>query len=387
MEDKLALRVRSLKTLEKAWVAIQRNARTSKSLDTKNEVATFGADLQNNLRRINRRLQKRSFIFPPAKGLKIPKDKNDKSKFRPLVVAKVESRVVQRAIHDILVTVPAIQDFVRTPHSFGGIKKGKDDEIAAVPAAIQAVLDAIGSGANYIIRSDITAFFTKIPKSVVTEIVRKAVNDDEFTDLFVKAITVELENMAQLRGSAAAFPIEDIGVAQGNSLSPLLGNIILYNFDRELNKRPDVRCIRYIDDFIILGPDKSVVENTYSKALSILGKLHMETSMLKTKRASVKEGFDFLGIDLSNGFIRPARKSRERMIASIKKATSESVRAFRDHKTVGDIDRSLSLLVTLNRMSGIMQGWGKHYRFCNDTECLRKLDEEISAIIREYLSI
>src|SRR5258706_109174 len=80
----------------------------------------------------------------PARGVRIPKDKKDKSSFRPLVVAKVESRIVQRAIHDVLVSVPAIQTFVRTPYSFGGIKKHYDDDIAAVPAAIRAVLDAIG---------------------------------------------------------------------------------------------------------------------------------------------------------------------------------------------------------------------------------------------------
>ena len=63
----------------------------------------------------------------------------------------------------------------------------------------------------------------------MTKIVMDAVKDQEFIDLFTRAITVELENMAQLREAANAFPIEDIGVAQGNSLSPLLGNLILYD--------------------------------------------------------------------------------------------------------------------------------------------------------------
>src|SRR5208337_5315403 len=116
------------------------------------------------------------------------------------------------------------------------------------------------------IRSDIAKFFTRIPKSSVTDIVAKAVNDDEFVDLFPRAITVELENLAQLREQANAFPIEDIGVAQGNSLSPLLGNLFLYEFDVELNKRPDVRCIRYIDDFIILAPSRDVAESVFAEA-------------------------------------------------------------------------------------------------------------------------
>ncbi|NKE48760.1 RNA-dependent DNA polymerase [Roseomonas frigidaquae] len=386
MEKNYFLDIRRQKTLEKAWLAIQRNARSSKSEDTRNEVAAFASDLQNNLRRISRHLQKGTFKFPPAKGVKIPKDPKDKSIFRPLVVAKVESRVVQRAIHDVLITIPKIQVYVRTPHSFGGVKKDKEDNISAVPAAIQAVLDAIGNGGKFIIRSDITSFFTKIPKSSVTRIVSDAVQMDGFMDIFSKAIAVELENMAQLRESAKAFPIEDIGVAQGNSLSPLLGNIILYDFDKELNKDKDVRCIRYIDDFIIIAPNKSVAENAYSKALHILKGLGMDTSHKKTMKASVTAGFDFLGIELVNGFIRPSSKSQARMIASVEKTIQESKRVFRSTRKTGEVGKNESLLKTLNKISGIMQGWGKHYKFCNDRECLRRLDERILSLIREYLA-
>ena len=128
------------------------------------------------------------------------------------------------------------------------------------------MLDAIGDGCRYVIRSDIAKFFTCIPKSKVTQIVSSAVQDQEFVGLFEQAIAVELENMAQLRERAKAFPIEDIGVAQGNSLSPLLGNLFLYDFDQEFNKRPGVRCIRYIDDFIILAPSQEIAEITFVEA-------------------------------------------------------------------------------------------------------------------------
>lgn len=144
MESKLALQVRRRKVIDVAWVAIKRNARTSKSQDTRDEIAAFEANLTTNLRRISRELQQNNFVFPPARGIKIPKDKSDRASFRPLVVAKVESRIVQRAIHDVLVSVPAIQKFVHTPYSFGGIKKKKDDDLAAVPAAIKAILCASG---------------------------------------------------------------------------------------------------------------------------------------------------------------------------------------------------------------------------------------------------
>ena len=83
-------------------------------------------------------MQKNKFKFVPAKSIRIPKGK-DKKQFRPLVVARVESRIVQRAIHDVLSDVPALQPLIYTPHSFGGVKKRLKKELAAVPAAIQAV--------------------------------------------------------------------------------------------------------------------------------------------------------------------------------------------------------------------------------------------------------
>jgi retron-type reverse transcriptase len=385
MECKLALEVRKQKTIEAAWSAIHRNARTSKSQVTKEEIAAFEAELSKNLKRIRRQLQEKKFVFKPARGIKIPK--KDKASFRPLVVAKVESRIVQRAIHDVLVSQPAIHKFVRTPYSFGGVRKEEGDDLASVPAAIRAVLSGIERGAKYVIRSDISQFFTRIPKSAVTTIVKQAVNDQEFIELFTQSISVELENMAQLREAAKAFPIEDIGVAQGNSLSPLLGNLILYDFDAELNKQPDVTCIRFIDDFLILGPNNSVVSNTYDKAKHLLAKLGMSVSEPKTQKSSVREGFEFLGIELANGFIRPTKDAQQSVLSSIESTLAESYDEFVKFPNSGALPIRLSLLRTLERVAGIMQGWGKHYRFCNDSKCFELLDEKISEHIRKYLSI
>jgi RNA-directed DNA polymerase len=373
--------------IEDAWLAIKRNARISKSEDTRDEIAAFEANLTSNLRRLSRELQQNKFVFPPARGVKIPKDEKNKSSFRPLVVAKVESRIVQRAVHDVLLSVPAIQKFLHTPYSFGGIKKKKDDDLAAVPAAIRALLDAIGAGCKFVIRSDIEKFFTRIPKSVVTGIVAKSVADDEFTELFSRSIAVELENMAQLRDHANAFPIEDIGVAQGNSLSPLLGNLFLFDFDFALNMRPDVRCIRYIDDFIILAPRKELAENAFAKAKRILEKLGMSVSPdeNKTQRAAIEAGFEFLGIDLSNGFIRPTRKAQERLIGSVELTLKESRIAFREHDKTGELPHARSVLGSLGKVAGVMHGWGKHYRFCNDSACFQRLDQRVETLIRDYL--
>ena len=239
MQGSLISRVRSSRTLSDAWTAVRRNGRVSKSERTREEIAAFESDALVNLRRIQGQLQNGRFTFQKSIGKPILK-KNKKS-IRPLVISPVVSRIVQRAIHEVLADLPTLQPYVRTPYSFGGIRKEKGtDKLSAVPAAIQSVLDAIGNGANFIVRSDISDFFTKIPKPAVTEIVSRASKDKQFIELFSQAIKVELENMAALRHNAAKFPIEDIGVAQGNSLSTLLGNLYLHEFDAEMNMSRDV---------------------------------------------------------------------------------------------------------------------------------------------------
>ena len=257
MPSVLLKKVWGTRALERAWHVIEENSRTSKSQDVKKEVDAFREETSSKLRSLSGRLSHNSFVFPPAKGIAIPKIGNGGkvTQFRPIVLANVECRIVQRAILNVLLEVPGLQKYIHTPYSFGGIRRKSENDLAAVPAAINSVLDYIGAGSNFVLCADISKFFTRIPKTVVTAIVANAVQGEQFMQLFKSAIAVELSNLAELREKADAFPIYDIGVAQGNSLSSLLGNILLHDFDLQMNDS-DCHCIRYIDDVIILAPTK-----------------------------------------------------------------------------------------------------------------------------------
>lgn len=390
MTSPLIKSVRGLRSLERAWHVIRENARTSKSNDVQKEVERFEEDASRNLRSLSARLSHGSFKFPPAKGVPISKDKPGgpkTGKFRPIVIADVESRIVQRSILDVLLFVPALQPYAQNAYSFGGIRK-TEDSLGAVPAAINAVLKAIEGGAKFVAVGDISSFFTRISKEAVTKIVRDATGDDEFTEFFKKAITVELANMAELREKAQKFPTHDIGVAQGNSLSPLLGNIILHEFDRQMNEG-DCRCLRYIDDIIILAPGKKAAEAKMLLAVKILSKLGMELSAEKSfiKPIPVSECFDYLGIELNNGFIRPASSAKAKLLAKVQGELDASVAAFKALDHGQPLPKVRSLISTLKRVDGIVQGWGKHYRFCNDGQCFANLDDQLADMIRKYLGI
>jgi retron-type reverse transcriptase len=382
---KLLPKVWRTQNLESAWRAIRSNGRSSLSPQTRSEIEEFDACSSQQIVRIQERLRKNRFVFQSARGAKIKKQ-GKPGAFRPLVIAKVESRVVQRAIHNVLIDQQGIKNIVDTPYSFGGVKKHEGQVLAAVPGAIQALLDEIGVGATFVIRSDIKAFFTKIPKSQVMSTISDILADDSFVNFLHEAIKVDLENSEELGTDLFAFPVDDLGVAQGSSLSPLLGNIYLADFDRKMNELKGVKCLRYIDDFIILGKDKPTCLRAFKSAVTLLEEKGLEISPDKTQMRAVSAGFEFLGIEITPGFIRPSKTARARLLALASDAYKASLESFRKCRLGADPLPDRSLARTLTRVNGIVYGWGMHYFFCNDSTVVKQLDLELEKLLDSYLA-
>lgn len=391
--------MRKLDNLERAWRVIKQNGRSSNSETVRLDLEQFAEDAPQKLRSLKGRLGRNSFEFEKAKGVPIPKvDAKGKptGKIRPIVLAPVESRVVQRAVLNVLVDQEELKPYIATPYSFGGIrstrKRGeqkRDEQVAAVPAAIKAVLDEIGQGRCYIATADIRAFFTRVSKEHVLGVISAAIgNDSEFISFLRKAITVELANIAFLKEYAADFPTADIGVAQGNSLSPLLGNIALADFDLIMNEG-DCRCIRYIDDFVIMAPTAKAANARLAKAIKLLSALGMQLSPEKSSKgaAPVDSGFEFLGVYIGPGLIRPGAKAQARFLESISDAFASSRKAMIGLKNGVALESDRSLVATLKRVGGMVDGWGKHYWFCNDGQVFAGLDQRISAEVGAFLGV
>ncbi len=390
MKSRLLKKVRSKRNLESAWKVIEENGRSSKSKTVRNEIERFREDPTKNIELLYRSLQKGTFVFPPAKGIALPKDKSPgavaaPASIRPIVLAKVESRIVQRSVLNVLTDLPGLQRYIDNPHSFGGLRKTEPQRLSAVPAAVSSVLDEIDAGAKFVMSADISGFFTRIPKSAVTSLISEAAADPEFVQFFEKAIHVELANMAELRELGSKFPIEDLGVAQGNSLSPLLGNILLNDFDHQMNAG-DCRCKRYIDDFIILAPNAAAAASRMRLAQRLLSKFGMELSASKTSKSpiSIDDGFDFLGIQFANGFVRPSQKARTKLVQNVESEFKKSMQAFHACRTDAPFDSTLSFVATLKRVDGIIRGWGKHYYFCNDADLFARIDARLDELLRSY---
>lgn len=365
--------------MRRAWQKVYENGIKSKSEQTQKDVRNFANKSDRNLDRIYRKLLRKEWEFEPALGIFTRSHSGKKQ--RPLVVSPIENRIIQRSILDVLQKVPAIKAYYEIESSFGGIE-GK-----SVRAALEKVYLCIKNGACYYIRSDIKDFFTNIPKDIVLSIIAKHISDRDFNTLLLKATKVELRNLHELKESAKAFPLYEIGVAQGCCLSPLIGNILLHDFDIEMNDR-GISCIRYIDDFIMLGDNLSHLNRAFKNAKRLLGALGLEVhdpdvNKGKADLGNIKNGFNFLGCIYTPGLLRPNSESCNRLLTHIDTVLKDSITMMREPKKL--YDKRKSLIRTLIDVDNILMGWGNQYSFCNNEQVFKHIDSEVDKKIQNYL--
>jgi RNA-directed DNA polymerase len=304
--------VRLTKSLWKAWRHVFRASLKSASEQNREAAWEFDAHAAARINRIQRQLQEGRFKFAPARG--IPKRREGKSP-RPIVDAPLRNKIVQRSILSVVQDIPTVKSAIRNPASFGGL------EGRSVRHAMEAIVGAVNAGAQIYARSDIQDFFSNIPKSDVEKALHQLIDDGAFVDLIMRALEVELENLQELGANKQFFPLHEIGVAQGCCLSPFIGNVLLRDFDRQMNCRGIV-CFRYVDDFVILGPDSRSTRRAFSSAQKTLEKLGLTVydpfaDSDKAKMGPVESGFEFLGCRIRPGMISPSKAAKHRLLGKV----------------------------------------------------------------------
>lgn len=367
----------SLPRLRQAWRVVQQNGLASKSPQTRQEIEEFSANIDRHLQRIIRQLKASKFVFPPSLG--VAAQKKGKSSKRPIVISPVKNRIVQRAILDVIQEIPEIKAIQDSRFNYGGVLK------LGVPEAINAAYDAsIDHG--YFIRTDIKSFFINIPRDRALRIISKHVDDLEFNDLLEQATITELINIAALGRDSELFPLENIGVAQGSCLSPLLCNLLLHDFDKKMNGR-GIKCIRYIDDFILFAKNKEYAIKALHDAIRILDKMKLEIYIPsndsdKAEQGLTKDGFDFLGCNIKRNRVRPTNKATKNLIDKIKSIAELSLKAISQPESA--IKNKNTYKDALVDISNTIRGWGNTYFFCTDDQLMSNLDQHIAQLIGKF---
>ena len=171
-----------------------------------------GASLVS-LQKISSDLKAGKFDFSPVRKVHVLK--RNKEELRSLVLISPRDKVVQTAMLMVLEAIfePSFHD---TSHGF---RPGK-----GCHTALKLVKNTF-SNVNWVIKGDISKFYDTIDHQILLNLIKKRISCEKTLTLIKKFFKNSCKDNGRLIYSK-------IGIFQGSSLSPLLSNICLHEFDK-----------------------------------------------------------------------------------------------------------------------------------------------------------
>src|ERR1700739_3941313 len=305
---------------------------------------TYEADLDRNLTDLHERVHRGAYRALPSRRTYIPKADG---KQRPLAVAALEDKIVQRATAAVLNAIYE-EDFLGFSYGFRP-GRGAHDAMDALCTGI------ISKKVNFILDADIRSFFDTVNHDWLTPFVEHRIGDRRIIRLIQKWLKVGVLEDGVVRAS-------DRGTGQGAVISPLLSNIYLHHvLDtwahdwRRTRATGDMIIVRYADDFIVGFQHESdaqrFLEALRERLAEFALSLHPEKTRLievgryaaqnrKRRGLGKPESFNFPGFTFICGKSRKGkflikRKTRpDRMRAKLK-AVSQELRRRMHHANPG----------------------------------------------------
>src|SRR5438309_2709382 len=164
-------------------------------------------------------------------------------------------------------------------------------------------------------------------------------------------------------------------------VSPLLSNILLTPFDREM-RRKGYQLTRYADDWVITCKSAAEARAAVTVALRILRELGVELHPKKTRIVHVQHGFEFLGYKIKRGkrLRLPVGKIRSnaRSGALYAYPREKSIRRFQDQvrqRTQRRVPMPTEELI--ETVNPLLRGWGEYYKRAHVRKLFNRLDRWI----------
>jgi RNA-directed DNA polymerase len=316
--------------LEEAYFELQENAAPGVDRLTWKD---YEADLERNLEDLHGRVQRGAYRALPSRRVYIPKPDGRQ---RPLAVAALEDKIVQRAVAALLSAIYE-EDFLGFSYGFRP-GRGAHDALDALCVGIHS------KKVSFILDADIRSFFDEISQQWLIRFLEHRIGDRRIIRLVQKWLKAGVME-------DGVVSVSDKGTGQGSVISPLLANIYLhYALDlwavrwRRREVTGDMIIVRYADDFIVgfqhEADARRFLDEMRKRLREFALSLHPEKTRLiefgrfaaerrKRRGLGKPESFNFLGFTFicdktRAGKFQIKRKTRaDRMRAKLKEIKQE----------------------------------------------------------------
>src|SRR5271170_391367 len=357
------------KNLEMAWEKVRAN-RGSGGVDGQN-LEEFAAQLDHQLDRLHRELSEDVYQPRPVRQVQIPKA-GKPGEYRMLGVPTIYDRVCQQALLNRLEPLfePVFDD------ANFGYRRGRSTQ-----DAMRKVWKEIQSGSEWIVEGDLKDFFGSVDHEKLLALLAQQIADGRVLRL-IKAML-----KAGSYGKGRLYPTER-GTPQGGVVSPVLSNVLLTPFDREM-RRKGYQLTRYADDWVITCKSAAEARAAIVAAQGILEQLSVVLHPQKTRIVHVRQGFEFLGYKIKRGkrlrlpshkiksgardgelYAYPREKSIHRFMDQVRERTKRRVPLTTEE-----------LIANLNP---VIRGWGNYYKRAHVRKLFNRLNGWIVNRIRSH---
>jgi group II intron reverse transcriptase/maturase len=350
--ENLLEKVLNRENLNKAFKRVKRNGGSAGVDGMKTtELLEY---LKENKEELLESLKKGKYKPKPVKRVEIAKTGGG---VRLLGIPTVLDRMIQQAIVQVLQPIfePKFSD---SSYGYRPGRKAQD--------AVKKGRQYYEEGYQVVVDIDLSKYFDTINHELLMGYIRKEVKDRALLELIKKY----LKSGVMVNGVREST---EKGSPQGGPLSPLLSNIYLNEFDKEMEFRGH-NHVRYADDIAIYMKSKRAGERVLESCKRYLEK------KLKLKMNEEKSGTNspmkakFLGFALYKVrevgirvHEKALQKLREKLKGQTRRNQGSSVR-----KVLGEVNRSL-------------QGWLNYYALADMRKHIHKISEWLRRRVRMYI--
>ena len=293
----------------------------------------------------------------PVKRVEIPKP--DGNGVRQLGIPTVMDRIIQQAIHQELVPV---FDPTFSQYSYG-FRPNRN--------AQQAILQTqkyIQEGCEWVVDIDLEKFFDRVNHDMLMARVARRVKDKKILLLIRRFLQSGVMEDGLVKATEEGTP-------QGGPLSPLLSNIMLDDFDRELEKR-GLRFARYADDCNIYVKSEKAGRRVMEAAVRyLIEKLKLKVNQQKSA-VDNPSNRKFLGFTFTQGKEPNRIAVHESRAKRLKEKVKGAIKKMRGSKLTVSIRKELM---------PITRGWANYFKVVEARDIFGSLDGWIRRKIRDIL--